>query len=281
MSINNHQTISAEEYHALPGVSNSRLSVFLEDPREYYYQFLSGEYVAKKKDYFDFGSAVHEVALCKSSEAIRLIPESVLSANGSKAGGKWKEFEQEHAGKLLLKIADYDALFRCVDAIEKHPMASQLLDCDGETETPFQHEDTDLGLLLRCRPDKLITMSGSKLCIDIKTTSTGTQAGKFAKSVAAYAYHRQSYLYERVLRDCGIEIASFIFIAVQVEPPFCVDCYSLSDEFLKLAETEVENGLIDLAERTRTNDWKPRSWNSVTELSPPAYLKFSNDYRID
>lgn len=273
-------TIEAEVYHAQPGVSNSRLSVLIEDPREYHYQYLSGKYVRKPKAYFDFGSAVHDIALQNSTDGIKCIPSDVLTSDGKKAGGVWKAFATEHAGKILLKSAEYDQVMGCVDAISNHPAASRLLSCPGKVEATFEHLDDELGLLLRCRPDKLILLNDAVCCLDLKTTATGTQAGKFVKSIANLGYHRQEYFYRRVLRANGIDVASFIFIAVQTEPPYCVDCYTLSDEFLRLAETQVESALLDLAERTRANDWQPRTINSVVQLDPPQYLKYQSEYCV-
>lgn len=270
-----------DTYHASPGVSNSKLKVFMDDVRDYHYQFLSGEYVAKPKSCFDFGSAVHDICLLGSQANIVAIPSSVLSKSGSKAGGAWKDFEAENAGKMLLKHDEYMAVLRCVDAVAKHPVASKLLYAQGPTEHAFSYDDETLGLTLRCKVDKLCLLPAGNVVMDLKTTGTGTKAAKFAKQIANLNYHCQDYFYRKVLAASGVDIDSFVFVAVSVDQPHMVDCYTLDDEFRKLAEVEVENALTELAERTRANDWLSRSHNCIVELSPPSYLKFANDYRVD
>ena len=143
------QAIDNEAYHvSTPGISHSGLQVFRDDPRKYHYRYILGNYDRERKDYFDFGSAVHELALLGTKANIKLIPEEVLSKSGSKAGAAWKEFEAEHRRSLLLKQADFDSVMRCVDSIFEHPLASKLLACDGEPEQMYCYEDKNLDLML-------------------------------------------------------------------------------------------------------------------------------------
>lgn len=272
--------MSDAEYHALPSVSASRLKVYMDDVRQYHYQFHSGEYVAEVKSHFDFGSAVHDICLLGSNANIAVIPQSVLSKSGSRAGGAWKDWEADNAGKMMLKQADYESVLRCVDAVQKHPIARTLLYAKGPAEHAFFADDTQLELSLRCKVDKLCMLECGYVVLDLKTTATGTKPSKFVKNVANFGYHHQEYFYRRVLRELGIEIASFVFVAVSIDKPHTVDCFTINGEFRKLAEVDVENALSELAERTRANDWLSRSHNSIVELAPPSYLKFAGDYSL-
>ena len=276
------ETVSSEDYHKLPGVSNSRLKDFIEDPRIYHYKWISGEYVQPAKDHFDFGSAVHEVALLGRSAAnIVVIPDSVLSASGSRAGGKWKEFAAANDGSLLLKGHDFDAVMRCVDAVHKHPVASKLLRAPGYAEQMFVKQFSELGLSLRCKPDKLIPIAddGRAIVLDLKTTQA-TQPGAFVKSIDNFRYANQEYFYRKVLAECGYVVDAFVFVAVSVEQPHTVDCYSLSQEWLDMATEEVETALSNLARRTIENDWESETSGKIVCLSPPNYLKYRNEYSL-
>lgn len=269
-----------DAYHASPGVSNSKLKVFMDDVRDYHYQFLSGEYVKEQKSHFDFGNAVHDICLQGSNANIVSIPSSVLASNGAKNGNKWKDFAAENDGKMLLKHDEYMAVLRCVDSVMKHPVASKLLYAQGPSEHAFSYDDENLGLTLRCKVDKLCLLPAGNVVMDLKTTATGTKPAKFAKQIGNFGYHYQEYFYRKVLAASGVDIDSFVFVAVSVDQPHTVDCYTINDEFRTLAETEVENALLDLAERTRANDWLSRSHNSIVELSPPGYMRYSNDYSL-
>ncbi|MFO1066310.1 MAG: PD-(D/E)XK nuclease-like domain-containing protein [Pirellulales bacterium] len=272
-------SITADAYHALPGVSNSRLKVFMEDPRKYFYRFLSGQYVQPQKDCFDFGSAVHDLALLGTDAGIVCIPDEVLTSNGSRSGNKWKDFAAANAGSILLKRADYQAVLNCVNAVLADPVAGAMLLSPGVSEKLFQYEDSLTELTLRCRPDRLVQFNGVTVVPDLKTTPD-TTASSFAKSIVNFGYHYQAYFYRKVLKACGIDTAEFVFIAVGTEPPHTVDCYVLDEEFMRIAETDVENSLADLAERTRHNNWKSHSHGSLVRLSPPRFAKYAKEYTL-
>lgn len=273
------QFISAEEYHSLPGVSNSRLSDFIEDPRLYWWKYLSGRYVAKRKDHFDFGSAVHDIALLGDSSGIVVYPAGVLGKDERRGTNAANAFEADNAGKIILKPSDHAKVISCVDAIFAHPIAGDLLRAAGPCERMYQYEDPDLELLLRCRPDKICHWNGKLIGFDLKTT-TNTAPRKFAKSIVDFGYHRQEHFYRRVLKSCGVELDAFVFVAVRDEPPHCVDVYTLTEEFQKHGAIAVENALGGLAERTRANDWFPVSHNNIIAIDPPNFLKFASEYAL-
>ena len=271
-------TIAADDYHRLPGTSNSRLSVLVDDPREYYYRFISGEYTEKPQDYFDFGTAVHEVALMGDESRIVVPPDSVLSASGSRAGKAWYAWKAENDGKLILKQGEYNSVMRCVDGMRSHPIAGPLLDSIGYAERPYQYDD-ERGLTVRCRPDKLVQWNGKNVVLDIKTTNN-TTARSFVKSVADFGYDRQEYIYRKVLANNDVRVDAFVFIAVKKEPPFTVDCYTICPAWVDLAGDVVERAMTDLARRLKENDWTVASTNSVVELSPPNWIKYRSEYEV-
>src|SRR5690606_14751018 len=133
--------------------SNSRLKVFIDDPREYYYQFLSGEYVQASKPYFDLGSALHDIVLLGRKANIIGIPSEVLSKSGAKSGAAWQEFAADNVGKLLLKEHEYISVLRCADSVLCDKAASKLLCNDGPAEHMFSYYDETLELTLRCKVD--------------------------------------------------------------------------------------------------------------------------------
>jgi exodeoxyribonuclease VIII len=274
--IESAEEISSEEYHKLPGVSNSRLSVFIEDPRLYFYQFLSGQYVEEQKDHFDFGHAVHEISLLGMCN-VEVIPLEVLTKDGKRAGNAWKAYATENAGKMLMKSQDYRAVMRCVEEIQKHPIAGALLAAPGHAEKMYSA--TIDGMLFRCKPDKICTWNGKTIVVDLKTT-TDTTPNKFVKSIERFGYHRQEYFYRRVLEANQIDVDAFVFIAVNDSEPHCVDCYELDKEWLDYAVQEAEPALQDLRRRTVENDWKSATENSVIRVSPPNYMRFKGQYSL-
>lgn len=283
MSENSIVSVDEVDYHAMPGVSNSSLSDYLADVRLYYHKHVLRDLPRKSKDYFDFGTAVHELTLLGTGSNIVQIPSNVLASDGSKRGNKWKEFEQENDGKILMKPADFAAVRQCVDSLFLHPVASHFLGLDGVCEKPVYVRDDVLGLDMRCKPDKLLT---NNVVLDLKTTSGSSTAEHFVGSVANYGYYRQEYFYKRVLRMAGVDVKQFVFIVVSTDPPHTVDCFTLDSEamngsdrtWMQYAESEVEPALSELAERYVTYNWLPKNHHKVTKLQPPNWLKYKGQY---
>jgi len=272
------ETIENEVYHVTPGVSHSGLQVFREDPRLYKYRYLDGNYDIERKDYFDFGSAVHELALLRSDANIVQIPQKVLSSNGAKSGGAWKQFEAENKGKLLLKSQDMEAVLACVKSIYEHPLASKFLACDGEPEQMYSVVDANLELKLKCKPDKpCITPHGIVIC-DLKTTDNPSPKS-FANSVVSYNYDCQQYFYQRVLRAMGHDVIKFVFVVVGKTAPYPVNVFEINEQDMAMAATIVENALSELAERYRANDWMPYNQDKIKVLSLPRYSQYRTEYQ--
>lgn len=271
------QAIDNDAYHAMPGISSSRLKVFMDDVRRYQHQFLSGKYTQERKAHFDFGTSVHDLVLLGDSASVLEIPSDVLAANGAKSGKLWWAFAAEHADAILLKSAEYRALHNCVDAIMSHPVAGRLIGKTGVCERAFVTHDEQLGLSLRCKPDKLLD---NNVVVDLKTTAAGTKAGKFVKNIINFGYHYQEHFYRRVLAASGIEVQAFVFIAVQVDEPHTVDCYTLSPDFRQKAEADVENALLELSERMKADDWLARNHEMIVDLEPPNWLQYRGEYDV-
>src|SRR5690606_19205701 len=150
-------------------------------------------------------------------------------------GAAWKEFEADNAGKLLLKEHEYLSVLQCADAVLSDTAAAKLLRNDGPAEHMFSYYDETLELTLRCKVDKLAMFMSGNIVVDLKTTATGTTAGKFANQIGNFGYANQEYFYRKVLSACGVEVSGFVFVAVSTTRPHTVDCYTLSDEFRSMA----------------------------------------------
>jgi len=271
------QDMTAEEYHAYPAVSNSRLSDFITDPRLYYYKWLSGEYKPKSQRYFDLGTAVHERLLLGETNYV-IVPPEVLGKNGAKSTKAYKEWAAENRGKMQLTVDEVAVVDSCCEAVKAHDVASQLLDLGGQPELPMQAEY--MGCKCKCRFDKLCETPGGSVILDIKTTGKTSTPGSFVKSVANFGYHRQAAFYKQIAELNEIAITEFIFLVVSTEPPFTVDCYSLDDEFLDLGLREVDEAMTELIHRTENNDWSGRGAGQIVSLSPPGYLRYKGEYEL-
>lgn len=271
--------VANESYHRRNGISHSGLKLFREDPRLYHWKYILKNWDDERKGYFDFGSAVHQIALMDNADGIKLIPKNVLSASGSKAGGAWKQFEEENKKCLLLKQDEYDSVWQCVESIRKHPVAGRLLKMSGDAEYMFCHDDDLLGVELKCKPDKLIPTQSGHIIIDIKTTES-VSPRSFASAIVNYEYDCQAYFYKRVLAGIAINVIDFVFIAVSKSAPYSVNCFSIDAESMATAEQLTEAALADISERFASNDWEPKNSDQIMKLTLPRYSQYRGDYTL-
>jgi len=270
------QEMTAEEYHAYPAVSNSRLSDFIADPRIYYYKWLSGKYKPERKSHFDLGSGVHGKLLL-GQEDWSVIPSELLGKNGSKSTKAYREWASEQSGMILTE-EEANKVQSCCDAVMQDSTARHLLSLTGTPELPMTADY--MGLECKCRFDKLSEVPSGNVILDIKTTGSSSVASAFVKSVANYGYHRQAALYKQIAELNHCHVVDFFFIVVSVNEPFTVDCFNLDAEFIDLGMQEIDAAMTELISRTENNDWSGRGAGQIVSLSPPGYLKYKKDYEL-
>lgn len=265
------QTMTAEEYHAYPAISNSRLNDFLRDPRLYHYKWLSGQYKRESKPYFDIGSCVHELVLMDES-SWQVIPQDILGKGGARSTKAFREFARAHGGDILLTEAEDQTVHEIAAKVMDDKTAASLL--TGEHYQPeLPMEAKWLGQNCKCRYDAIhIEDDGCVKIVDVKTTSSPTTAEAFAKSVANFGYHRQQALYTEIAKRNGYNVVDFVFIVVSTSAPYTVDCYRLSSEFDEYGRAEVYDALVELREREETGYWGSRSCGKIGEVKMPRWM---------
>mgnify|MGYP001945596779 CR=1 FL=1 len=271
------QDMTAEQYHAYPAVSNSRLSDFIEDPRLYHYKWLSGKYKPKSQRYFDLGTAVHEKLLLNKTSWL-VVPPKVLGKNGSKNTKAYREWSAEFSDYMQLTVEEHQTVMSCCEAVYQNPTATELLRLKGDPELPMTADY--MGCECKCRFDKLCYTPNGAVILDVKTTGKSSTASSFVKSVTSYGYHRQAAIYKTIAELNEMEVLEFIFLVVSTSEPFTVDLFSLDAEFIDIGLQEVDAAITELIKRTQNNDWSGRGAGSIVSLSPPGYLKYKGDYQV-
>lgn len=276
--------VSNSEYHArCDGISNSMLSVFLDDPA-----LFEGYYVSKRWQRPSstteqaFGSLAHEVILEGGLSRVVEIPPGVLAKDGSRRGSAWHLFAAENEGATILKPEEIAPLRDIRKNVEDHPVAARLLyESDGETEFSIEWTDDETGLLLRSRLDRLVVKSPSfpSLIADVKTCAR-VDPKSFADSCYRWGYHRQAAFYRRGAEALTGDVLPFVFVAVRKTPPYSVACYELSDDFIEAGEQEVSRGLSAIAACRDSGIWSSSTANQILTLDAPRWGKFDNEWSL-
>jgi exodeoxyribonuclease VIII len=180
---------------------------------------------------------------------------------------QWKEgFLRENQNKMLLSVEDYDKTLGIAEAIQDHPIAGQLLSENGLAETVLQWVHQETGTQMKARPDWLLPSCG---IIDIKTCEDARPAA-FARSVWNYLYHIQAAVYREGVHMTKGSLLSFIFIAVERNPPFGIMVYEMDEKTLELADSEVDR-CIRVYENCLASGIWPNYPPDIKPLSLPAW----------
>lgn len=261
--------MTEKEYRQHPAISRSELWKISESPEKFkYYR----EHPQEPTPSLIFGQLFHKLAL----EPYSFDDEFVICPNidrRTKAGkAEWDEFIQSVDDRTVIDIASYEKAAEMVRALYSEPLVRKLL--NGECEKPFFWVDEMTGEECKCRVDCLTEIKNSPpIIVDLKTTSNA-QTDEFIRSAIKYGYDFQSAMYsDGVKANIGKDV-SFVFIAVEKEPPYSVNILQ-ADELIIRRGYDIFRELIGIYhECKQSGEWYGYlgKYNTVNNLSLPPWL---------
>jgi hypothetical protein len=259
----------AAEYHKLPLCSKHALDTLAEySPMHLQWH---RQNPPKPTAAMIFGSAVHTAVLepekfdaeflvagqCgstvkKSGERCANPGIKFTEQTGWVCGTHGKGLSSQVDESRLISAEDKEKIVNIVRAIGFNRAASELLNAEGKNEASafFTHPKTRTECKLRAdgiRP-------GWECVLDIKTCENASRR-EFEKAIANYRYFLQAAFYQDGLKEVGIEINSFVFIACEKSAPYGVATYRLMDEAIQAGREEYMRDLAIYAECERTGRW--------------------------
>lgn len=146
------------------------------------------------------------------------------------------------------------------EAVRSHDLAmEQITGCTFEDSIIFTDEQT--GILCKVRPDGL-RLGPNGVIVDLKTTR---DLSKFQWDARDYGYLFQAAFYQYGVNVVTGELLPFKFVAVEKEPPYLVQVYTVSDNTMALAAVTVRQAL-DLLKYCREIDRWPGYRQEEVEL---------------
>ena len=252
-----------EGYAAIDAVNWSTLKEMAKSGAHYRHRLTTPR---KDTPAMRFGRAVH----CAVLEPDRFPLECVIW-DGDRRGNAWKEFAEVNSGRTILKFDEYETCLAVRDAVWSHPAAAPML--DGPSEIVLEWTDPDTGLACKARLDKVYEGGPA----DLKTTKT-TDPREFERTSGNLLYHAQLSFYRRGLRECalgGLDAVPRI-IAVEVEPPYDVVVFRLSDDALIAGDQLVGDLLAHVASCRERGEW-PGRFATEQELYLPPWMVVDPD----
>ncbi|MBQ9563959.1 MAG: PD-(D/E)XK nuclease-like domain-containing protein, partial [Synergistaceae bacterium] len=206
---------------------------------------------SEETDCMRLGTATH----CAILEPERFAEIYAPAPEGDKRSKAVKEAwaEIEASGRIPLSHNDFEAIEGMKRSIMEHPLAGRWL-TGGTAELSgywLQHVhdgslNLDADILCKCRMDYVKELGSQYVIIDLKTTKSA-EPRYFGKAAYwDYQYHISAAHYLTGMEKLrGVRAQGFIFVTVEKTPPYAVNVFEASEEFIR-AGVEVNRELYTL-----------------------------------
>lgn len=257
-----HPTIPEGVYHAGPtpteSLSQSGAKELLRSPAHYRHKTDHGR---APRPEFDFGHVAHSLVLGEGLQVCEVHADSWRT--------KAAQAERDAAradGAVPILSADLRKAEAMAEVVAAHPTAGPLLR-DGMPEVSLFDIDHATGEWIRGRVDYW----ADGALVDYKTTTDAAADTFNRKSVAGFGYYAQAAWYLDMAARLDMGSDRFIFVAQEKEPPYAVSVLDLDEDYLDLGRARNRRA-IDIFHECRTSGQWPGYPQSITRLSPPAWM---------
>lgn len=244
-------SIPASVYHhpQCPGISKSKLDLISRSWRHYEQRLIDED---KTTPALEFGLALHDIILLpaefekKYAQMIDIPKFDKRTKKGKFDHEQWtletlNPFVVENQGKTFLSKDVMSALRSVKVALDEQPYARAIFS-SGHPEVTYFWVDKKTGILCKCRTDWVNKDMG--MIFDLKTTVDASM-NAFRKSIANYKYDVQGgYYLDGVNQALDTNIfETFVFGAVEKEPPYELALYNLDEASLDVGRVLYQRSL--------------------------------------
>lgn len=257
-----HHEMDGKEYRMAPAVSASDAKHILP-PRTpaHYAAHMAGETKKEPSRAMVIGTLCHLAVLEPNKLDAAFVEKPQGMDFRTKEGKEWKASVGD---KPVLDEDETRAVRGIRDSIAAHEAARDLLASTQSEVSMFAEHRS--GLWIKGRLDAY----REGIIADVKTTSTGADAGNFARACFNLNYHVSAAWYVSLCRLNGLPEPRFHWIAVETAPPFAVAVYEIDARALELGMTVMSDALTLIAQCEDEGHW-PGYCDAVTKLNLPAW----------
>ena len=262
--------LSPEEYRNFDAVSRSDLLLIERSPA--YYQFRKNQ-PEKVTDALRIGTAVHSRILTPESFSSYYFAAPEIPPRTTKAGREaWEAIVGLACGREILTADESEIVEGIAASIQADPLASVLL-THGHAERSIIWADKITGEECKARPDYIRFTDEAVIVTDLKTTRDASTEG-FQREAFNLGYPLQAHMYSEAVRIAYGKPVKFYFVAVEKDPPYSVNVFSVDDVFVRYGEERFRE-LIGIYHECKTSgNWYGYKGFSglVQPLTLPAYV---------
>jgi hypothetical protein len=229
-----YENIDIDEYHSEAGISSSGISLILDCPKRYWYEYNHAEELSDSSaKAYKLGRAFHMFCLEKHKfEESYLLMQDKVNLTTKVGKEAMERAISEARGREVIRAEDWSNVLSMSKSVCEHSLWSRIGAYKAEHSIYW---DNHLGVRLRARPD-LFTDS---LIIDLKTTDS---IANFSKSIYNFGYHRQAAMQIDGLHQLDGKKRTFAFFVVEKKAPFLTACFVLDDEAIQQGRREYQDG---------------------------------------
>lgn len=284
------KNIANSAYHGGNGISKSGLDLIGKSPLHYWAAYLDPDRPERvETPAMELGTAIHSAVLEPDKFATDYVvlpadaprKPTAVQRNAKKPSDDtvaaimwWDAFNEEHKDRRIIDADDYESIVAIQRNVRNHPAARVLLD-GGEAELSMFWEDSETGVLCKCRPDFMNYKQN--VIVDVKSTEDASPAA-FMRSVVNYGYHVQAAWYlDGVKAATGTAPKAFIFAAFEKSRPHATAFYYADPEMIEIGRKLYRERLAVYAQCLASNLW-PGYPETLQAISLPVWaLKAAND----
>lgn len=271
----------ADEYHAIEAMSQSGAKEMRRSAAHYRW---ARDHPKEPTETMQIGTLLHTAILepDKFEDQAIVMPENAprrptkLQLNAKQPSKEtveainwWREFDERASGKIVIDAETRDMLMHMRDAVLRHDGARLLLE-NAKREVSLFWIDGKYKVPCKARLDAID--EDLFVVVDLKSTNDAS-AEEFGTTLANYAYHAQAAHYIGGCEHVYHRTPSFVFIAVEREPPYGVACYAMQSNQILVGGRLMDRAYEAYAEALRTGYWASYSKKIQAAQMPGWALK--------
>jgi hypothetical protein len=237
--------------HVERGISQSALKEFRQAPLLYYYRYGLGN-PKPETDAMRQGTALH-VAVLEPERWHELVAVEEKADGRTKEGKAYRAaFAEASIGKTIITADTGARVLAAAAALRAHPSAAALLGHERLIEHGIEWVDAETGVKCYGTPDLIVP--GLGIIADVKSCRDASEHG-FGRAIAQMDYHIQAAYYLDGWRASGGALCEWLWLAVEVEPPYLCAVYAASDAMLDAGRTQYRRDLTRWRECVEADRW--------------------------
>lgn len=248
--------LTNEQYHSSEGISKSGLDLIAKSPSVYKWG-RSAPQDNEKTQSLDLGTALHAYLLEPEmfGRSYTPMPDfDMRTAAGKRDSADYLK-DAESQGLNVLSATDFKHLSLMRESVMAHPVARATLEADGQAEASIFWIDQETGELCRVRPDRMISLNGMPIVLDVKTIG-GME--RLRRHVLEFRYHVQAAMYQDGYYNQFNDFPGFWFLFVDTSISagrYRVEVKQLSPEMMMAGHELYRRDLLTYHQCQQKNDW--------------------------